>query len=80
MAEPQIHYALVAGVTIASLSIHLSTVEPDLSLANSLGLWIGLKDGFADVLVMPLKKTCGEVLVYLAQQAILGSVYYQAGF
>ena len=80
VAAPHIHYVLVAGVTIASLGIHLPTVEADSNLANSLGLWIGLKDGFADLFVAPFKKTCGEVLVYLEQQTILGSIHYQAGF
>ena len=65
MAAPQIHYVLVAGVTIAALDIHLPTVEADSNLANLLGLWIGIKDGFAEVFVTPLIKTCGEVLVYL---------------
>ena len=43
----------------------MPTAESDSNLANLLGLRIGLKDGFAEVFVTPLKKTFGEALVYL---------------
>jgi len=80
VAAPQIHYVLVTGDTLAYLDIHLPTVKTDSNLANLLGLWIGLKDRIADVFETPLKKICGEVLVYFEQQTILGSIHYQAGF